>query len=38
MRLNIANALHWRDFPKPTIAQVQGYYSMGARCWPRFVI
>ena len=26
---NIANTLRWRDFPKPTIAQVQGYCIMG---------
>jgi len=29
MRLNIANTLHWRDSPKPAIALVQGYCSMG---------
>ena len=27
--MNIANTLRWRDFPKPTIAQVQGYCIMG---------
>ena len=27
--LNMANTLRWRDFPKPTIAQVQGYCIMG---------
>ena len=27
--LNVANTLRWRDFPKPTIAQVQGYCIMG---------
>ena len=26
---NVANTLRWRDFPKPTIAQVQGYCIMG---------
>ena len=26
---NIANTMRWRDFPKPTIAQVQGYCIMG---------
>ena len=26
---HLANALRWRDFPKPTIAQVQGYCIMG---------
>ncbi len=26
---NLANTLRWRDFPKPTIAQVQGYCIMG---------
>ena len=26
---NIANTLRWRDFPKPTIAQVQGVCIMG---------
>lgn len=26
---NFANSLRWRDFPKPTIAQVQGYCIMG---------
>ena len=26
---NIANTLRWRDFPKPTIAQVHGYCIMG---------
>ena len=26
---NFANVLRWRDFPKPTIAQVQGYCIMG---------
>ena len=26
---NMANTLRWRDFPKPTIAQVQGYCIMG---------
>ena len=27
--LNVANTLRWRDFPKPTIARVQGYCIMG---------
>jgi enoyl-CoA hydratase len=27
--LNVANTLRWRNFPKPTIAQVQGYCIMG---------
>ncbi len=27
--LNIANTLKWRDFPKPTIAQVHGYCIYG---------
>ena len=27
--MNVANTLRWRDFPKPTIAQVQGYCIMG---------
>ena len=27
--LNVANTLRWRDFPKPTIAEVQGYCIMG---------
>ncbi len=27
--LNVNNTLGWRDFPKPTIAQVQGYCIMG---------
>jgi enoyl-CoA hydratase len=27
--LSVANTLRWRDFPKPTIAQVQGYCIMG---------
>ena len=27
--LNVANTLRWRDFPKPSIAQVQGYCIMG---------
>jgi enoyl-CoA hydratase len=27
--LNVANTLRWRDIPKPTIAQVQGYCIMG---------
>ena len=26
---HVATALRWRDFPKPTIAQVQGYCIMG---------
>jgi len=26
---NFSNSLRWRDFPKPTIAQVQGYCIMG---------
>ncbi|MCY4654596.1 MAG: enoyl-CoA hydratase-related protein, partial [Dehalococcoidia bacterium] len=26
---NLDNTLRWRDFPKPTIAQVQGYCIMG---------
>ena len=26
---NLENTLRWRDFPKPTIAQVQGYCIMG---------
>jgi len=26
--LHIANTLHWRDFLKPSIAQVQGYCMM----------
>lgn len=26
---HLANALRWRDFPKPTIAQVHGYCIMG---------
>ena len=26
---NVSNTLRWRDFPKPTIAQVQGYCIMG---------
>ena len=26
---NVANTLRWRDFPKPTIAQVHGYCIMG---------
>ena len=26
---NLANTLRWRDFPKPTIAQVQGVCIMG---------
>ena len=29
LQQNIANTLRWRDFPKPTIAQVQGYCIMG---------
>ena len=28
-RQNMANTLRWRDVPKPTIAQVQGYCIMG---------
>ena len=28
-RQNLDNSLRWRDFPKPTIAQVQGYCIMG---------
>jgi len=27
--LNVENTLRWRDLPKPTIAQVQGYCIMG---------
>lgn len=27
--LNVANTLRWRDFPKPTIAQVHGYCIYG---------
>ena len=27
--LNVANTLRWRNFPKPTVAQVQGYCIMG---------
>ena len=27
--LNVSNTLRWRDLPKPTIAQVQGYCIMG---------
>jgi len=27
--INVANTLRWRDFPKPTIAEVQGYCIMG---------
>jgi enoyl-CoA hydratase len=27
--MNVANTLRWRDFPKPTLAQVQGYCIMG---------
>jgi enoyl-CoA hydratase len=27
--LNVANTFRWRDFPKPTIAQVQGYCIYG---------
>ncbi len=27
--LNVATTMRWRDFPKPTIAQVQGYCIMG---------
>ena len=27
--LNVVNTLRWRDFPKPTIARVQGYCIMG---------
>ena len=30
---NMANTLRWRDFPKPTIAQVQGYCIMGGLIW-----
>ena len=27
--LNLENTMRWRDYPKPTIAQVQGYCIMG---------
>jgi enoyl-CoA hydratase len=27
--MNVANTFRWRDFPKPTIAQVQGYCIYG---------